>query len=454
MQFEYGGRTYKKVALLGLGNHYINFRVQVSKYIQFAYYADNNKEKQRDNAIGDGIKCIAPEKMIENGVDFVVIGPHGWEIKRKLKEQVHGLGIDHCFLDDIILDVLDNDAKEQRKERGLRTESFFEGKEGRERIILLNTPQISSTIGDHAISVAERILLKRWFPNKQIIEIGDRFLWECRDEISEYIYPSDILLIQGGGYLGSLWRPYREDTIRYILQKYPQNRIIVLPQTMYFEDTPEGHSQMMISKEIYNSHKHLTVCFREKKSYDLGSVILSSHVKKFLIPDPVTSMKLNEKVEKTNKVAICFKNDKETIFGRKLQDQLEAFLRQRGYDVCHTTMFYSNPLQTEEERQEVIFNKMRELASYKLFITDAMHGMVLATVSGTACLAIESVTGKVGGVFEWIKGNQYVKYADAIEKVESMVEGLLKINECVYDDSVIQKEIEKLKDIILYANAV
>ena len=76
MQFDYGGQTYKKVALLGVGNHYINFQTKVSRYIQFAFYVDNDIEKQGRNILGDGIDCIAPQEMKQKGIDFVVISPH------------------------------------------------------------------------------------------------------------------------------------------------------------------------------------------------------------------------------------------------------------------------------------------------------------------------------------------------------------------------------------------
>ena len=60
---------------------------------------------------------------------------------------------------------------------------------------------------------------------------------------------NDIILITGGGFLGSLWLYNGEENVRNILKEYPDNKVIILPQTIYFEKNKRGEKNEKRKRE-------------------------------------------------------------------------------------------------------------------------------------------------------------------------------------------------------------
>lgn len=77
---------------------------------------------------------------------------------------------------------------------------------------------------------------------------------------------SDIL-IHGGGFIGTIW-PYSDILTQQIIELLPHNRITLLPNTIFFSDDEEGRKWLEDARKVYNSHKNITLCTREKLSYD------------------------------------------------------------------------------------------------------------------------------------------------------------------------------------------
>lgn len=57
----------------------------------------------------------------------------------------------------------------------------------------------------------------------------------------------------------------------------------------------------------------------------------------------------------------------------------------------------------EQERMQVVTDKLNEFASHQCVITDRLHGMVLAAITDTPCIALGCNNYKIQGVYEWIK---------------------------------------------------
>ena len=74
--------------------------------------------------------------------------------------------------------------------------------------------------------------------------------------------------------------------------------------------------------------------------------------------------------------------------------------------------------------------------------------MIFAAITNTPCIAIGNISGKVKGVYEWIKNNSFVKYAESIEEVESLL-SYLDINKkyCLNNEDI-DKQFTSLNDRI------
>lgn len=311
------------IAVLGIGGYFANNRKYIDPDIHFSYYLDNDPRKWGTYPFDDGVKCISPEALMVKP-DLIVVGVDRGKMRQSLLQQGNRLGRRCVTIDELRNDYVDVWEENRKKKSKEEVERLFSGTKKGHRLILLNTPQISSTIGDHSIAVAEVCFLKERFPEREFIEVGDVFFWEHKRELAEKIMPSDVLLIQGGGYLGSLWKIRREYTVRYILQTFTENRIVILPQTMYFEDNEEGRKEQAASELIYNSHQRLTMCFREKVSYRLSDSILNANKIRYLIPDSVLSLRFIGEKRRRHGIAICFKNDKETLSSVEEQEYLAS----------------------------------------------------------------------------------------------------------------------------------
>lgn len=126
--------------------------------------------------------------------------------------------------------------------------------------------------------------------------IGDTLIWEgTKDFLKELPYkclyqaavetykyhrlPKDcVILMQGGGNFGDLWRRHQELRLS-VVQSYPDNRIIILPQTVFYNDIE------ILKKDaaILNSHKDLHICVRDTKSHELLQQHLTCRI--YLTPD-------------------------------------------------------------------------------------------------------------------------------------------------------------------------
>jgi pyruvyl transferase EpsO len=81
----------------------------------------------------------------------------------------------------------------------------------------------------------------------------------------DWIKPDDVVVFQGGGNFGDLYagmQPLREKVAR----EKPDNRIIVLPQTIHFS-SPEA---MEKSAAIFRQHPDVHICVRDEHSYELA----------------------------------------------------------------------------------------------------------------------------------------------------------------------------------------
>ena len=93
------------------------------------------------------------------------------------------------------------------------------------------------------------------------------------DEAKKYITPNTTILCHGGGNFGDLYpsiQKMREDIVQY----FPQNRIILLPQTAHFSN----EAAMLLSAKIFSAHPDLHLFARDIKTFDLMKAHFSSNV--------------------------------------------------------------------------------------------------------------------------------------------------------------------------------
>lgn len=274
------------------------------------------------------------------------------------------------------------------------------------RFLLIGTP-LHGNLGDQAITIAECEYLDKNFPDIPIIEI-QRYYFELFGQILEkYIRVTDILLIQGGGFLGTQWIG-EEYFVRMIIEKFPNNSIVILPQTVFYENSPWGQCELEKSRKIYANHAHLCLCAREKISFELMKEYYNKN-NVLLMPDIVLYLynKVNYENIVREGVIFCFRRDKEKKISKQEIEYLRTVVKKKGYEIndIDTVVRYNIYPKIRETEVEKLW---REFSNAQIIVTDRLHGMIFAAITRTPCIVLSNSNHKVEGVYEWIKELDYI----------------------------------------------
>ena len=154
--------------------------------------------------------------------------------------------------------------------------------------ILFGMPTYGN-LGDHGIGYAQKKFFNDYFSNISKIYITDNEWVLRKDLIKKLVSNNDKIIIIGGGFIGTLWMEGAELAVRDYIQSFANNKIIIFPQTVYFEKSDYGLKELNNTKKIWQNHKDLTVCLREKTSFDFVNANMKNNNfdKIELIPDIV-----------------------------------------------------------------------------------------------------------------------------------------------------------------------
>ncbi len=315
------------------------------------------------------------------------------------------------------------------------------------KIYLIGTPT-HGNYGDHLIAMSENAFFKKYFHSWKELEITMTFAVKNLRILRRHIMPHDIICISGGGWLGTKWRR-NEDFVRRIIVSFPDNPIVILPQTAYYE---EDEAYVREGARIYSSHKKLLVCLREQESYRF--MIKNGFVEKekaLLMPD--FGLLYHGDVEKPSAkrdvIKVCLRQDIE----KAMSDNYERALRENAGGLTETEDYETNitPLEIgTKQREQAVKDKIREISEGRLLITDRLHGMIFAAIAGTPCLAYDNGTHKVSGVYNWIRELDYIRLSDGSSDDTELMETLYECNTTtLFGNLDFSKYERKLRDRIL-----
>ena len=284
------------------------------------------------------------------------------------------------------------------------------------KALLLQSP-LYGNLGDQAIVIAELQVLR-----KLNIPCLD-YPWEQDVEriCSRFTPKKCLILQQGGGNLGQLW-PREENRFRTTLTLFKNNKLIVFPQTIYFDmETEEGRACFEKSREIYQSHHNLIMFVREQYSY----AFMRNHMPEVqvqLVPD--MAMLLNPLNGSKNLhrqgVLLCMRSDKEKKISIDKYERLKNMLENLEESVTVTDTAFAGDIDIQK-REQLLEDKLSEFLSSSLVITDRLHGMIFAAITETPCIVIDSLSHKLRGCYEWIKDLDYIRFVEDIEEVPGII---------------------------------
>lgn len=287
----------------------------------------------------------------------------------------------------------------------------------KECVILLGTPEYGN-LGDQLIAFAELCLLHDIFGTTNVFEITENDIRYRFNTIAKLINHNNLLVLQGGGNISDVWSD-QEDIREKILKKFPDKRIILMPQTVYILN--EEKKQSILAK--YN--QSILLCAREIYSFKF----LKNAGKNNVLLCPDITLYLWEycikyrKNRKRHKIGVCLRKDMESITNKN-DKYVVNYLQSLNYEAEIFTTVKGIYISSRERKLE-IDAILSYISERELIITDRLHSMIMAYLVGTPCIALSNSNKKVEGCYKWISD------ADNIYFTTDIIDGLAHVKDII-----------------------
>ncbi|MFI3282089.1 MAG: polysaccharide pyruvyl transferase family protein [Rikenellaceae bacterium] len=260
-----------------------------------------------------------------------------------------------------------------------------------------------SNIGDLLIWEGELSFLGGLKHN--LMESRSRVDWSYKPLSEE-----TIILLHGGGNFGDVWDYHQEFRCK-IIESYPSNRIIILPQSVHYSD----RQNMICDAEVFSKHPQLTICARDRVSYDtLVANFTDNNI--LMLPDmafciPSQSL-LRHAVESGEKSLFLKRTDKElaaqrvditphfpltvadwptfgTLNPTTVSLKFAVELYKLGVKIPNLDRYVANSY-----KQRLIKRGVRFVTEYREIFTTRLHVMILAILLHRSVEVLDNSYGK------------------------------------------------------------
>lgn len=321
-------------------------------------------------------------------------------------------------------------------------------KKTKRRVFLLGTEEFGNT-GDHQINESVVAFLHQALPDHLIQEVTLKQWQMHKPFLKKYIRSNDLIVFAGGGNFGDTY-PAAQNLRTEVIRLWPCNPKIVFPQTIYFSDSEKGKDMLAEAKMLYTRENHVALFAREQPSFAFAQTHFSCE--SYLAPDIVLSSDVPQGTNREHGILLCFRRDEEKSMSAETASAIENLCRLSGFAAEYTDLQLDYDVD-REFRKQMIEEKMEQWRKVKLVITDRLHGMVFAAITGTPCIVFSNFNHKVRGTYEWIKYLPYIRYAETVKDVERYLPELLEMENCRFDNTPLLPYFEKLAQVVKgYAN--
>lgn len=176
--------------------------------------------------------------------------------------------------------------------------------EHKELVEIINSKEISYLDIPMHLNVGDLLIMHGTLEFFKKHSIKCKHIFSVFNFVPQSVNKNTVLVFHGGGNLGDLYdlhQNFREN----IISSYPNHKIIILPQTIYFEKE-ENYERCC---ELFSKHTDLHICTRDKRSFELAKR-MTNHV--YLLPDMAHNLYPLKYDDKPIKKLLCFQRiDKE-----------------------------------------------------------------------------------------------------------------------------------------------
>ena len=215
---------------------------------------------------------------------------------------------------------------------------------------------------------------------------------------------------------------------------------------MYFTNNAQGQQELAITRDMYGKHRRLILMAREETSYGIMKREFASN-QVFLVPDIV--LYLDKSSPKTNRqgILLCLRTDKESVLSEKQKRGILRRLHNYRRDITmkDTVVPYQVYAAGREKELNRIWDQFR---SAELVITDRLHGMIFAVITGTPCIVLNNYNHKVKSEYEFVKHLGYIWFAKKADDIFTLLPGCLEFSNAHFRNSHLKPHYEQILDYI------
>ena len=279
----------------------------------------------------------------------------------------------------------------------------------RSRIVYLLDVPTHDNLGDHAIAYAQRKFLEKALPDAHILEIPVQLVEMHLPFMRRHLHPDDLFCMIGGGNFGDAYLMH-EYTKRKVCSMFPDNRVIIFPQTVSYSDTPQGRRELKLTQEALNRHRRLTITARDKVSHQRARCWFPE-TESILTPDIVLSLEPVTTEVSRKGILCCLRRDQERNTAIHASDVLNA-LGQAGYAFSLSDTIASHGVSIRQ-RPDELAAKWQEFRGAELVITDRLHGMIFSCITATPCVVLDNDNHKIRNFYDtWLRDVPSVRFAE------------------------------------------
>ena len=308
------------------------------------------------------------------------------------------------------------------------------------KVVLMGVPH-HNNLGDNAIAYAEKEFIKDYLPEYNYYEISEETIDKCVYKVIDYIDKDSLIFLHGGGNFGDEYL-YVEEGRRKVIELFPENTIILFPQTMFFSETKQGKEELEKSKKIYSKHKKLILLARESVSYELMKKEFPNN-KVIQTPDIVTYLNKSDNTTKREGLLFILRNDVERVTTDEQTEYLEKIAEKYFSKIDYKDIARGAPILAKDRDQKLdeMFSRCRHA---QLIITDRLHGMIFAAITSTPCIALKSYNHKITSSKDNFKHLGYIRYIEDVKDVEEQIKYLLNTKFEPYDNEFAKNQFIKV----------
>ena len=278
--------------------------------------------------------------------------------------------------------------------------------------IFIDLPYYSN-IGDSLIWKGTETLLAS-LPHKCLYRASCKTFRHI--DISENV----IIIMMGGGNWGDLYLIHNEFRKR-IVQSYPNNKIVILPQTVYYE----GARNARFDAKVFRKHKRLTIFARDKYSYwflklfrfnkdirllpDMAFCIDRDWLRTYTLPSTGNNLlfkRLDKEGTKTDVISNLGEHDTSDWPLYTEPDPLRTIL----YTLINEGKYKeADDYATNVYLPERVKVGIEHISKYEKVYSNRLHGAILAILLGKETFIIDNSYGKNSQYYStWLKDTKNI----------------------------------------------